>query len=91
MGPFWQVVFKFRRTTLFGHDHRISRADNVLGSVAKARNRQNCGQVVGLQAGDVLTSIARQGVADKLVDGASACRVSEIVIHRSSFSFRFWL
>jgi hypothetical protein len=66
VGPFWQVVFKFRRTTLFGHHHRISRAEHVLGSIAKARNRQHCGQVVGLQAGDdelvdELTSIAAGG------------------------------
>jgi hypothetical protein len=47
--------------TLFGHHHRISRVENVLGSIAKARNRQNCGQVVGLQTGDALISIARGG------------------------------
>ena len=28
--------------------------------------------------------------ADRLVDEASACRVSEIVIHRRSFSLKFW-
>jgi hypothetical protein len=47
--------------TLFGHHHRISRVEHVLSSIAQARNRQNCGQVLGLQAGDVLTSIARGG------------------------------
>ena len=31
-----------------------------------------------------------EGAADKLVDEASACRVSEIVIHRLSFSLGFW-
>jgi hypothetical protein len=46
---------------LFGNHHRISRVGNVLNSIAKARSRQNCGQVVGLQTGDVLTSIANGG------------------------------
>jgi hypothetical protein len=46
---------------LFGHHHRILRVEHVSSSIAKARNRQNCGPVVGLQTGDVLTSIARGG------------------------------